>query len=392
LKKIPCSKIDELLKELTLFFSSLLFVLFFTTYLVAQDFKHIEVISEGRAVIIEGDEETAKKRALDDALYMASLQAGAKIDGYSSVNTNTSLNENILIRPSSSIKDFVIIEEKNDSTHYSVKIRAFLVSVDETINCNTREQINLSYLRPHFNVSSSLPAYSQKLPSIISSNIYKNLKEFKNLRLRDLTGFDFNYEKLLNKPLELDYVSLVEGEVDNIKTGEFGLHPIININRGKGILNRFSDELIINLNLNIYEGPSLSMIDSLNYTFSIFLGNETGYSHIDAFYKVPYDKITDLISKSLSKIQFRVIDQLKCQPLEAKAELVKGVLTVPIGINHGLEIGNVGYVSKSNINHSMNDWVAVTVKKTSRNFSILDILNPTNNKEDLSGKIIRFIN
>jgi len=392
LKKIPCSKIDELLKELTLFFSSLLFVLFFTTYLVAQDFKHIEVISEGRAVIIEGDEETAKKRALDDALYMASLQAGAKIDGYSSVNTNTSLNENILIRPSSSIKDFVIIEEKNDSTHYSVKIRAFLVSVDETINCNTREQINLSYLRPHFNVSSSLPAYSQKLPSIISSNIYKNLKEFKNLRLRDLTGFDFNYEKLLNKPLELDYVSLVEGEVDNIKTGEFGLHPIININRGKGRLNRFSDELIINLNLNIYEGPSLSMIDSLNYTFSIFLGNETGYSHIDAFYKVPYDKITDLISKSLSKIQFRVIDQLKCQPLEAKAELVKGVLTVPIGINHGLEIGNVGYVSKSNINHSMNDWVAVTVKKTSRNFSILDILNPTNNKEDLSGKIIRFIN
>ena len=391
MKKIPCSKIDELLKELTLFFSSLLFVLFFTTYLVAQDFKHIEVISEGRAVIIEGDEETAKKRALDDALYMASLQAGAKIDGYSSVNTNTSLNENILIRPSSSIKDFVIIEDKKDSTHYSVKIRAFLVSVDETINCNTREQINLSYLRPHFNVSSSLPAYSQKLPSIISSNIYKNLKEFKNLRLRDLTGFDFNYEKLLNKPLELDYVSLVEGEVDNIKTGEFGLHPIININRGKGILNRFSDELIINLNLNIYEGPSLSMIDSLNYTFSIFLGNETGYSHIDAFYKVPYDKITDLISKSLSKIQFRVIDQLKCHPLEAKVELVKGVLTVPIGINHGLEIGNVGYVSKSNINHSMNDWVAVTVKKTSRNFSILDILNPTNNKEDLSGKIIRFI-
>ena len=69
-------------------------------------------------MIIEGDVETAKKRALDDALYMASLQAGAKVDGYSSVNTNTSLNENILIRPSSSIKDFVIIEEKEDSTHF----------------------------------------------------------------------------------------------------------------------------------------------------------------------------------------------------------------------------------------------------------------------------------
>jgi len=392
LKRIPYSKVDGLLKELTLFFSSLLFFLFFTTFLVAQDFKHTEVISEGRAVIIKGDVETAKKRALDDALYMASLQAGAKVDGYSSVDTNTSLNENILIRPSSSIKDFVIIEEKEDPTHFSVKIRAFLVSVNDTQNCDAREQINLSYLRPYFRVSSSLPAYSQKLPSIISSNIYKNLKEFKNLKLKDLTGFDFIPERLINKPLELDYTSLVEGKGDTIKSGEFGLHPIININRGKGVLTRFSDELIINLNLNIYEGTKFNLIDSLNYTFSIFLGNETGYSHIDAFYKVPYDKITGLISKSLSKIQFRVIDQLKCHPLEAKAELVKGVLTVPIGINHGLEIGNVGYVSKNNINHSMNDWVAVTVKKTSGNFSILDILNPTNKKEDLSGKIIRFIN
>ena len=128
---------------------------------------------------------------------MASLQAGAKIDGYSSINTNTSLSENILIRPSSSIKDFVIIEEKKDSTHFTVKIRAFLVSVNDTQNCDAREQINLGYLRPYFKVSSSLPAYSQKLPSIISSNIFKNLKEFKNLKLRDLTGFKFVPEKLL---------------------------------------------------------------------------------------------------------------------------------------------------------------------------------------------------
>ena len=62
MKRIIYNKVDELLKELILFFSSLLFFLFFTTYLVAQDFKHTEVVSEGRAVIIEGDEETARKR------------------------------------------------------------------------------------------------------------------------------------------------------------------------------------------------------------------------------------------------------------------------------------------------------------------------------------------
>ena len=79
MKKIPYSKTDEILKELSFFFSSLIFLLFFTTYLVAQEFSHQEIISEGRSVIINGDEISAKKRALDDALYFASLQAGAKL-------------------------------------------------------------------------------------------------------------------------------------------------------------------------------------------------------------------------------------------------------------------------------------------------------------------------
>ena len=392
MKKIAYSKVDELLKELTVFFSSLLFLLFFTTFLVAQDFSHREIVTNGRAVIIDNDEETAKKRALDEALYLASLQAGAKIDGYSTVDKTTSLNENLLIRPSSSIKDFVILEEKKDLTHYTVKIRAFAVGISDVMSCSKRETINLSYLRPHFSVSSRLPAFSQNLPSLISNNIFKNLKKFENLRLKDFTNFDFDSNDLANKPLGLDYISLVEGKGGAIKSGEFGLHPTITISSRKGVLTRFSNTLKVNLDLNIYEGPKLKIVDSLSYQFSIFLGNETGYPHIDGFYKVPYDKITHLISKSLSKIQFRVIDKLKCQPLEATAELVKGVLTVPLGLNHGLNIGNVGYISKNNPNHSMNDWVAVTVKKTSGDFSILDILNPSNRKEDVNGKIIRFMN
>ena len=108
MKKFTYNKVDSLIKELIIFITTLLFLLFSTTILVAQEISHKAIISEGRSVIIDGNEEIAKKRALDDALYLASLQAGAKIDGYSTVDTNTSLKENLLVRPSSSIKDFVI--------------------------------------------------------------------------------------------------------------------------------------------------------------------------------------------------------------------------------------------------------------------------------------------
>ena len=100
----------------------------------------------------------------------------------------------------------------------------------------------------------------------------------------------------------------------------------------------------------------------------------------------------EVVQKSISKMQFRVKDKLKCYPLEAKAELVKGVLTIPLGINQGIKTGKVGFTSNNNPNHSMSDWVVVTVKNSSGDFSILELLNPSNKKEDINGKIIRFMN
>ena len=192
MKKFTYNKVDSLIKELIIFITTLLFLLFSTTILVAQEISHKAIISEGRAVIIDGNEEIAKKRALDDALYLASLQAGAKIDGYSTVDTNTSLKENLLVRPSSSIKDFVIIDESKDETHYKVKIKAILVSINDLLDCSSRNIINLSFFKPNFVISSKLPAQTQKLPFVISQKIFENLAKFDEISLNDSTRFEFN--------------------------------------------------------------------------------------------------------------------------------------------------------------------------------------------------------
>ena len=170
------------------------------------------------------------------------------------------------------------------------------------------------------------------------------------------------------------------------------MHTLIELKSSQGTLTRFINKVDVGLTINLFEGSSFRVIDTLNYDFSVLLGVETGYQHIDGFYKVPYDKIEEIVQKSISKMQFRINDNLKCYPLEAKAELVKDVLTIPLGTNQGVGIGKVGFASNNNPNHSMNDWVVVTVKKSSGDFSVLEILNPSNKKEDINGKIIRFMN
>lgn len=392
MKKFTYNKVDSVIKELIIFITTLLFFLFTSTLLVAQEISHKAIISEGRAVIVDGNEEVAKKRALDDALYLASLQGGAKIDGYSTVDTNTSLNENLLIRPSSSIKDFVILEESKDETHYSVKIKAILVSLNSLLDCSARSNINLSYFKPNFVVSSKLPAQLQNLPLLISQKIFENLTRFDQISLKDSTNFDFNPKKFSTLPVSLDYEAIVEGKSGSLKSGEFGIHTLIEVKRSKGTMTRFLNKADIALTINLFEGTNFNIVDTLNYNFSVLLGIETGYQHMDGFYKIPYDKIAEVVQDSISKMQFRVKDRLKCYPLEARAELVKDVLTIPLGINQGVQIGKVGFASNSNPNHSMRDWIVVTVKDSSGDFSVLEILNPSNKKEDINGKLIRFMN
>ena len=392
MKKFTYNKVDSVIKELIIFITTLLFFLFTSTLLVAQEISHKAIISEGRAVIVDGNEAVAKKRALDDALYLASLQGGAKIDGYSTVDTNTSLNENLLIRPSSSIKDFVILEESKDETHYSVKIKAILVSLNSLLDCSARSNINLSYFKPNFVVSSKLPAQLQNLPLLISQKIFENLTRFDQISLKDSTNFDFNPKKFSTLPVSLDYEAIVEGKSGSLKSGEFGIHTLIEVKRSKGTMTRFLNKADIALTINLFEGTNFNVIDTLNYNFSVLLGIETGYQHMDGFYKIPYDKIAEVVQDSISKMQFRVKDRLKCYPLEARAELVKDVLTIPLGVNQGVQIGKVGFASNSNPNHSMRDWIVVTVKDSSGDFSVLEILNPSNKKEDINGKLIRFMN
>ena len=56
-------------------------------------------------------------------------------------------------------------------------------------------------------------------------------------------------------------------------------------------MTRFLNKADIALTINLFEGTNFNVIDTLNYNFSVLLGIETGYQHMDGFYKIPYDKI-----------------------------------------------------------------------------------------------------
>tara|TARA_B100000963_G_scaffold250131_1_gene219106 strand:- start:201 stop:983 length:783 start_codon:yes stop_codon:yes gene_type:complete len=259
------------------------------------------------------------------------------------------------------------------------------------INCANRDFVNLSYLEPHYSISSRLPPWTSKLPLVISSGIFKNLNNINFINLKDSSKVSFNPNKVIKKSISLDYNNLVEGTRNALNEGEFAVHAIIILDSAKGRLTKVSKELIVNITLNIYEGPDYRVLDSLDYRFSLWTGNKTGYSNIDAYLRVSEDKLTEFVNTSISKIQYRVLDKLKCQPLRAKIEMVNNELVIPIGLNQGLKAGRVGFISDSE-DINVSEWIVLTVRDSKGNSATIEPLNPLNKKEDIKGKVIKFMN
>ena len=63
------------------------------------------------AVTAEVTPDRARRLALEDALYLAALQGGVAIDGFSAMDASTALNEETVLRPTADILDYTIIEE-----------------------------------------------------------------------------------------------------------------------------------------------------------------------------------------------------------------------------------------------------------------------------------------
>ena len=115
------NSVDQFIMRIILYTLVLNLLFLLSAVVLAKEHNLKMVISQGRAVIQSNDLQLAETGW---ALYLASLQGGAKIDGYSSIDEKTSLKENLLVRPSSQIVDFKVLDESNDQTHFTIKIQA----------------------------------------------------------------------------------------------------------------------------------------------------------------------------------------------------------------------------------------------------------------------------
>ncbi len=349
-----------------------------------ENLKFIE--TTGRAVIDQEQQiDVSRRRALEDALYLAALHGGAKINGFSSVKTDTSIEENLVVQPSSRILDYTILAEEKSATHYIVKLRAAVGQLNNK-KCDGRGIKTISLFQPLIEIDPKAPFWVNELTVEIINTMIESYSSKRNVVLNTYLNTYLDIEKLNSVNDQFDYISLTSGR-DRTQHGDYSLVPSIKISTGQRLSGFNSyDTMILDFETTLYEGEKYLMDFSKSKSIEVLLKSGGPWRTLNLFLASTKETIVGPIIEEARNHVIEIVDQIGCKPVQSRIFLADGKLEVPLGQKHGITLSSLA-VAKGEIT----PFSILRVEKLLKTKAILVPLNDSLNLEKLSGKTVQFI-
>ena len=375
------------MRSLILYFSTIILtlLLFALNPVFSKDsVRFIE--TTGRAVIEDAAEVvTARRRSLEDALYLAALHGGAKIKGFSSVSTDTSIQENLVVQPDSYILDYNIISEDQTDTHFIIKIRAAVGNL-KSDSCENQGLKSISVYKPIISIHPNVPYWVQPLSSELIKAFMSSLKAEMNINLTDFTDMSLNQSELKSINDEFDYTSLTSGR-SRTRSGDYAVVPSIIIDKSTKLVGFTTfNSLEITFLTNIYEGASYSLSSSKSKTVEALFKTTGPWRNINLLLKSSRENIVEPILLKASEHSLDVAKDLICKKIHSRVAINNGQIEVPLGKRHGITLSSLA-VTKGD----QTPFNIFRVEKVLENKSFLVPLNDSVEVNKFSGKSIQFL-
>ena len=375
------------MRSLTLYFSTIILtlLLFALNPVFSKDsVRFIE--TTGRAVIEDAAEVvTARRRSLEDALYLAALHGGAKIKGFSSVSTDTSIQENLVVQPDSYILDYNIISEDQTDTHFIIKIRAAVGNL-KSDSCENQGLKSISVYKPIISIHPNVPYWVQPLSSELIKAFMSSLKAEMNINLTDFTDVSLDQSELKSINDEFDYTSLTSGR-SRTRSGDYAVVPSIIIDKSTKLVGFTTfNSLEITFLTNIYEGASYSLSSSKSKTVEALFKSSGPWRNINLLLKSSRENIVEPILLKASEHSLDVAKDLICKKIHSRVAINNGQIEVPLGKRHGISLSSLAVTRGDQTPFNI-----FRVEKVLENKSFLVPLNDSVEVNKFSGKSIQFL-
>ena len=351
----------------------------------ADSFRFAE--TTGRAVIMGPEsQQEARLLALEEALYLAALEGGAKINGFSAVMGSTAIDDHFVVQPATRILDYTVTNEMVDDTHYTVSIRAAIGALPRS-SCAMRRTINMTVFKPQITQAPDTPAVTGPMATKVMNQMLEIMRATPGIKARMAVDTDLNPAKLARKTDDYDYQALTTGVI-RVKSGDFAVIPRIHLSSEKesSLIRGNSHQIKMQIELAFFAGESYAPADSYMVDTVLLTERQTLLRTVNVLTR---PKRTELLSGMMAPVAGFVSDMandIQCQPLTARLEVTGNRLSVPIGSHHGMRMNALAVATGTDT-----PWQMMRVDSVQRMTSTLVPLNSNRDLQRLAGSTVEFM-
>ncbi len=375
------------------FFIKLNFLLYITfPFLVYGQVKFVEVT--GRSVIQDNSPLLSKNTALEDALYLAALEGGAKVSGYSLIDNFSNLREEVIVQPTSGILDYTIIDEIISDQHYEVTIRALVGKNNDQIGCSSRRRSTLIAFKPEIYINQNSPAWSQYLPNQIYKKMIEDLSIFDELEIINANDTQLNINNKKLKLNDFDY-NVLTGDVVNYKPADLSLEtkyiiePTQHLHSTNLSTLKLEEYLQITADIIIKDISDNKEIYKTSKVALSYIGpRKTLFKTINVLSRPERKNIVNSLTNAFNDIPSEINENLKCVSLTSIAQPsdIENTIRVNLGTNQGINLGNLALSESKDTPFSVFEVIDIGPNESS-----LMPLNLSRNIKNYYGKTITFM-
>ena len=373
----------------------ILFSIFsFSVFAAQNDSNFREVEATGRAILIDGNMDISRKRALEDALYIAALKGGANVNGFSAIGSNTVINDQAIVTAANRVIDFKIIKETQDKEFLSIKITAIVGGNISSKNCKMRP-INISLFKGTYKVGGDVPSNLSRRMSIWFNQSYEIMSKTSNVNVTNYKNQLIETVIKSNINPSFDYSALTSG-IPFIQSGDYSLVQNlsltkINVEENNDFTNH--SNYLFQISFKIYKGSNFNLMSEKTYNVPIKYNLNSKFQFLKNISRLNINSVDEIIKKHLNKVTKIIFQNLHCRPLIGKLSIINGELKVDIGSKQGLKDKQIGIVRGMKIKNSMlsNSSVILHANFIGKNYSKLLPLNDSIKLETLNNLIVEFV-
>ena len=338
-----------------------------------------KISATGRAAISDTQTQKARRHALEDALYMAALRAGADISSTAITSQGVLVRDVIKLDTEGRLVDFTIIGEKNTGTHYEVKVNAFFAQKSNDY-CPKPRYPSVTVLAPNIRVSETVDFRYHDFAERIARHITDS---FESSYVGPMTGAPTikldKIQSTASKNLLFDYNSIQNGKVSSERVdGDYLVNISVDMRMdGRRIKNH--------VKVSVIQQSDFTPILALEQEFVTNLPLKTPLRAVNVLWpkwlNIEQNKIAQL-SDALTE----PLHGIACRQLESKIMLVSNELKLGIGSASGVKKGSLAYVTQG-----QESWTLLEVASVTASSATLKPINNFQNIKRLANQKISFI-